>query len=31
MPPADTTAVVANAGIIRTKDLLTWERLLDLG
>jgi 4-O-beta-D-mannosyl-D-glucose phosphorylase len=28
--PADTTAAMANAGIIRTKDLLSWERLPDL-
>ncbi|APS38170.1 MULTISPECIES: glycosidase [Salegentibacter] len=28
--PADTTAAIANAGIIRTKDLLSWERLPDL-
>lgn len=27
---ADTTAAIANAGIVRTKDLLTWERLPDL-
>ncbi|WP_443089627.1 glycoside hydrolase family 130 protein [Zunongwangia sp. HGR-M22] len=26
----DTTAAVANAGIVRTKDLLSWERLPDL-
>ena len=26
----DTSAAVANAGIVRTKDLLTWERLPDL-
>ncbi|MCF4101180.1 glycosidase [Gillisia sp. M10.2A] len=28
--PHDTTAAVANAGIVRTKDLLNWERLPDL-
>lgn len=26
----DTTAAIANAGIVRTKDLLVWERLPDL-
>nr|WP_053977065.1 glycosidase [Mangrovimonas xylaniphaga] len=29
-PAGDTSAAVANAGIVRTKDLLTWERLPDL-
>lgn len=29
-PNGDTSAAVANAGIVRTKDLLTWERLPDL-
>ena len=28
--PQDTTAAVANAGIVRTKDLIHWERLPDL-
>ncbi|NMH27415.1 glycoside hydrolase family 130 protein [Flavobacterium silvaticum] len=28
--PGDTSAAVANAGIVRTKDLLEWERLPDL-
>ncbi|WP_051935815.1 glycosidase [Salegentibacter sp. Hel_I_6] len=28
--PQDTTAAVANAGIVRTKDLINWERLPDL-
>lgn len=28
--PLDTTAAVANAGIVRTKDLKNWERLPDL-
>ena len=28
--PDDTTAAVANCGIVRTKDLLNWERLPDL-
>lgn len=28
--PLDTTAAVANAGIVRTKDLIHWERLPDL-
>lgn len=28
--PADTSAAVAQAGVIRTKDLLNWERLPDL-
>lgn len=28
--PADTTAAVANCGIVRSKDLITWERLPDL-
>jgi 4-O-beta-D-mannosyl-D-glucose phosphorylase len=29
-PPGDTSAAVAAAGIARTKDLVTWERLPDL-
>ncbi|WP_371328770.1 glycosidase [Mangrovimonas sp. DI 80] len=29
-PAGDTSAAVANAGIVRTKDLMTWERLPDL-
>ena len=29
-PPGDTSAAVAQAGIARTKDLITWERLPDL-
>jgi len=29
-PEGDTSAAVANAGIVRTKDLLNWERLPDL-
>ncbi len=29
-PTADTSAAVANAGIVRTKDLKEWERLPDL-
>ncbi len=29
-PKSDTSAAVANAGIVRTKDLKTWERLPDL-
>src|SRR5690606_102417 len=29
-PESDTSAAVANAGIARTKDLLSWERLPDL-
>jgi 4-O-beta-D-mannosyl-D-glucose phosphorylase len=29
-PPGDTSAAVAQAGIARTKDLMTWERLPDL-
>ena len=29
-PPGDTSAAVAQAGIARTKDLVTWERLPDL-
>ena len=29
-PPGDTSAAVARAGIARTKDLKTWERLPDL-
>jgi 4-O-beta-D-mannosyl-D-glucose phosphorylase len=29
-PKGDTSAAVANAGIVRTKDLRTWERLPDL-
>ncbi|WP_163423701.1 glycosidase [Flagellimonas sp. CMM7] len=29
-PDGDTSAAVANAGIIRSKDLITWERLPDL-
>lgn len=28
--PDDTTAAVANCGIVRTKDLMNWERLPDL-
>lgn len=28
--PGDTSSAVANAGIIRSKDLVTWERLPDL-
>lgn len=28
--PGDTSSAVANAGIVRTKDLLEWERLPDL-
>ena len=28
--PNDTTAAIANCGIIRTKDLINWERLPDL-
>ena len=27
---ADTSAAIANAGIVRTKDLINWERLPDL-
>ena len=30
VPSSDTTAAVANAGIVRTKDLISWERLPDL-
>ncbi len=29
-PSGDTSAAIANAGIVRTKDLLNWERLPDL-
>lgn len=29
-PKGDTSAAIANAGIVRTKDLLNWERLPDL-
>lgn len=29
-PEGDTSSAIANAGIVRTKDLLTWERLPDL-
>ena len=29
-PVGDTSAAIANAGIVRTKDLLQWERLPDL-
>jgi 4-O-beta-D-mannosyl-D-glucose phosphorylase len=29
-PPGDTSSAVARAGIARTKDLVTWERLADL-
>lgn len=29
-PVGDTSAAIANAGIVRTKDLLRWERLPDL-
>lgn len=29
-PPADTSAAIANAGFIRSKDLINWERLPDL-
>lgn len=29
-PAGDTSSAIANAGIVRTKDLLTWERLPDL-
>jgi 4-O-beta-D-mannosyl-D-glucose phosphorylase len=29
-PPGDTSAAIAQAGIARTKDLVTWERLPDL-
>jgi 4-O-beta-D-mannosyl-D-glucose phosphorylase len=29
-PPGDTSAAIAKAGIARTKDLVTWERLPDL-
>jgi 4-O-beta-D-mannosyl-D-glucose phosphorylase len=29
-PEGDTSSAIANAGIARTKDLLTWERLPDL-
>lgn len=29
-PPGDTSMAVANAGIVRTQDLLHWERLPDL-
>lgn len=30
VPPADTSSAVAQAGMARTKDLVTWERLPDL-
>ena len=30
VPPEDTSSAVANAGIVRTKDLINWERLPDL-
>jgi len=29
-PAGDTSAAIANAGIVRTKDLINWERLPDL-
>ena len=29
-PLGDTSSAIANAGIVRTKDLITWERLPDL-
>jgi 4-O-beta-D-mannosyl-D-glucose phosphorylase len=29
-PPADTSSAIAQAGIARTRDLVTWERLPDL-
>lgn len=29
-PKGDTSAAIANAGIVRTKDLINWERLPDL-
>ena len=29
-PKGDTSTAIANAGIVRTKDLVTWERLPDL-
>lgn len=29
-PPGDTSSAIANAGIARTKDMVTWERLPDL-
>lgn len=29
-PKGDTSSAIANAGIVRTKDLVTWERLPDL-
>jgi 4-O-beta-D-mannosyl-D-glucose phosphorylase len=29
-PKSDTSSAIANAGIVRTKDLITWERLPDL-
>lgn len=29
-PSGDTSSAIANAGIVRTKDLLSWERLPDL-
>ncbi|MNQ19611.1 4-O-beta-D-mannosyl-D-glucose phosphorylase [compost metagenome] len=29
-PAGDTSSAIANAGIVRTKDLVTWERLPDL-
>lgn len=29
-PEGDTSAAIANAGIVRTKDLINWERLPDL-
>ena len=30
VPPTDTSSAIANAGIIRSKDMLNWERLPDL-
>ncbi|AXP79811.1 4-O-beta-D-mannosyl-D-glucose phosphorylase [Mariniflexile rhizosphaerae] len=30
VPPEDTSSAIANAGIVRTKDLINWERLPDL-
>ncbi len=29
-PPGDTSSAIANAGIIRSRDLISWERLPDL-
>lgn len=29
-PPGDTSSAIANAGIIRSKDMVSWERLPDL-